>query len=115
MTPEKLEVLEAKSYPPIRRLPFSKQMRILVTGGAGFVGSHLVDRLMLMGHQVIVVDNLFTGRKRNIQHWIGHPHFEFFDHDVVEPIHLEVDRIYHLASPVCVTSLPPSFPHQVWL
>jgi UDP-glucuronate decarboxylase len=59
------------------------QKRILVTGGAGFVGSHLVDRLMLQGHQVIVLDNFFTGRKRNIQHWIGHANFELIRHDVV--------------------------------
>jgi len=52
--------------------------------------------------QVVVVDNLFTGRKRNIYHWFGHPHFEFIQHDVTEPIHLEVDRIYHLASPVFI-------------
>lgn len=58
--------------------------------------------------KVIVLDNLFTGRKRNIQHWIGHPHFEFFDHDVVLPIYIEVDRIYHLASPAS----PPHYQYN---
>lgn len=86
-----------KSY--FRNLnPFQKQ-RILVTGGAGFVGSHLVDRLMLLGHDVICVDNYFTGNKSNIAHWIGHPNFELIRHDVVDPIMLEVDQIYHLACP----------------
>eukprot|EP00005_Dracoamoeba_jomungandri_P006983 CAMPEP_0174271960 /NCGR_PEP_ID=MMETSP0439-20130205/49584_1 /TAXON_ID=0 /ORGANISM="Stereomyxa ramosa, Strain Chinc5" /LENGTH=305 /DNA_ID=CAMNT_0015362257 /DNA_START=274 /DNA_END=1191 /DNA_ORIENTATION=- len=71
----------------------------MVTGGAGFVGSHLVDRLMLMGHQVLVIDNYFTGKKWNIQQWIGHPNFEVIRHDVVDHIAAEVDEIYHLASP----------------
>lgn len=63
------------------------------------MGSHLVDRLMLMGHDVICVDNYFTGKKANISHWIGHPNFELIRHDVVDPIMLEVDQIYHLACP----------------
>ena len=58
-------------------------MNVLVTGGAGFVGSHMVDRLMLMGHYVIVIDNFFTGNRRNIEHWIGHPNFEVVRHDIV--------------------------------
>ncbi len=58
----------------------------MVTGGAGFVGSHLVDRLMIQGHHVIVVDNFFTGSKRNVEHWIGHPNFELLNHDVVIPL-----------------------------
>ncbi|GLG99846.1 LOW QUALITY PROTEIN: UDP-glucose 4-epimerase [Gryllus bimaculatus] len=70
-----------------------------VTGGAGFVGSHLVDQLMLAGHEVIVVDNFFTGRKRNVEHWIGHENFELIHHDIVNPLFIEVDEIYHLASP----------------
>jgi UDP-glucuronate decarboxylase len=74
-------------------------MRILVTGGAGFIGSHLIDRLMQSGHDVICVDNFFTGHKRNIQHWFGNPNFELIRHDVTEPIKLEVDQIYHLACP----------------
>ena len=71
----------------------------LVTGGAGFLGSHLGDRLMEAGNEVICVDNYFTGRKANIARWIGHPRFELIRHDVTEPIKLEVDRIWHLACP----------------
>ena len=75
-------------------------MRIhLVTGGAGFLGSHLIDRLMEAGEEVICLDNYFTGRKRNIERWIRHPRFELIRHDVTEPIKLEVDRIWHLACP----------------
>ncbi|GAA0186273.1 decarboxylase [Lithospermum erythrorhizon] len=76
-----------------------KPMVVLVTGGAGFVGSHLVDRLIARGDSVIVVDNFFTGRKRNVVHHLGNPKFELIRHDVVEPILLEVDQIYHLACP----------------
>ncbi len=74
-------------------------MRNLITGGAGFLGSHLVDRLMHAGEEVICLDNYFTGRKDNIRQWIGHPNFELIRHDVTEPIKLEVDRIWHLACP----------------
>lgn len=74
-------------------------MRILVTGGAGFIGSHLIDRLMEQGHDVICLDNFFTGNKRNILKWMDHPYFELIRHDVTEPIRLEVDQIYHLACP----------------
>ncbi|HGY5556707.1 MAG TPA: UDP-glucuronic acid decarboxylase family protein, partial [Prochlorococcus sp.] len=73
--------------------------RNLITGGAGFVGSHLVDRLMESGDEVICLDNYFTGNKANIARWIGHPCFELIRHDVTEPIKLEVDRIWHLACP----------------
>ena len=73
--------------------------RVDVTGGAGFVGSHLVDRLLEQGDSVIVVDNFFTGRKENVAHHLRNPRFELLRHDVVEPILLEVDRIYHLACP----------------
>lgn len=73
--------------------------RIVVTGGAGFVGSHLVDRLMARGDSVIVVDNFFTGKKENVMHHFGNPRFELIRHDVVEPLLLEVDQIYHLACP----------------
>lgn len=76
-----------------------KGLRIVVTGGAGFVGSHLVDRLIKRGDSVIVVDNFFTGRKENVMHHFGNPRFEMIRHDVVEPILLEVDQIYHLACP----------------
>lgn len=74
-------------------------MRHLVTGGAGFIGSHLIDRLMLAGEEVICLDNTFTGRKSNVSQWFDHPDFEFIRHDVTEPIRLEVDRIWHLACP----------------
>ncbi|KAI5124819.1 hypothetical protein M0805_005449 [Coniferiporia weirii] len=86
-------------FPPVRLLPPSKRKRILVTGGAGFVGSHLVDRLMLLGHEVTVLDNFFTGSRTNLSHWIGHPNFEMVRHDVVEPFMIECDQIYHLACP----------------
>ena len=72
---------------------------ILVTGGAGFLGSHLCDRLIERGDEVICLDNFFTGRKENIAHLLGHPHFELIRHDIVEPILLEVDQIYNLACP----------------
>ncbi|MEB3252268.1 MAG: UDP-glucuronic acid decarboxylase family protein [Cyanobacteriota bacterium] len=74
-------------------------MRILVTGGAGFIGSHLIDRLMTAGHDVICVDNFYTGHKRNLLRWLDHPYFELIRHDITEPIRLEVDQIYHLACP----------------
>jgi UDP-glucuronate decarboxylase len=74
-------------------------MRVLVTGGAGFIGSHLIDRLMKQGHDVICLDNFFTGHKRNIRHWLDNPYFELIRHDITEPIRLEVDQIYHLACP----------------
>ena len=74
-------------------------MRNLITGGAGFLGSHLTDHLMKAGEEVICLDNYFTGRKSNIAQWIGHPDFELIRHDVTEPIKLEVDRIWHLACP----------------
>lgn len=74
-------------------------MRVLVTGGAGFLGSHLIDRLMKQGHDIICLDNFFTGHKRNIRHWLDNPYFELIRHDITEPIRLEVDQIYHLACP----------------
>ncbi len=74
-------------------------MRILVTGGAGFIGSHLIDRLMTAGHDVICLDNFYTGRKRNLLRWLDHPYFELVRHDITDPIRLEVDQIYHLACP----------------
>jgi UDP-glucuronate decarboxylase len=74
-------------------------MRILVTGGAGFIGSHLIDRLMKEGHEVVCLDNFYTGHKRNLLQWLGHPYFELIRHDITEPIRLEVDQIYHLACP----------------
>ncbi|RXQ94471.1 SDR family oxidoreductase [Ancylomarina salipaludis] len=73
--------------------------RILVTGGAGFIGSHLCDRLIKEGNDVICLDNYFTGNKRNIEHLISHPYFELVRHDVIQPYFAEVDQIYNLACP----------------
>ncbi len=78
---------------------FMKYKRILVTGGAGFLGSHLCDRLIDQGHDVLCLDNLFTGSKDNIRHLIANPRFEFIRHDIIHPIYLEVDEIYNLACP----------------
>ncbi len=75
------------------------KIRNLVTGGAGFLGSHLIDRLMQSGEEVLCLDNYFTGRKKNIYKWINNNNFELIRHDVTEPIYLEVDRIWHLACP----------------
>ena len=75
------------------------ERRILVTGGSGFLGSHLCDRLVARGDDVVCADNLFTGRKRNIAHLIGKPNFEFLRHDVTFPLYVEVDQIYNLACP----------------
>ncbi|CAG9539037.1 unnamed protein product [Cercopithifilaria johnstoni] len=86
-------------YVSVRYQNEANRKRILVTGGAGFVGSHLVDHLMLDGHEVVALDNYFTGRKRNVEHWVGHPNFELVHHDVVNSYLTEVDEIYHLASP----------------
>ena len=77
----------------------ARRMRILVTGGAGFIGSHLCERLLGQGHEVVCLDNFFTGRKANIAHLMGNPNFELVRHDVTEPILLEVERIYNLACP----------------
>lgn len=76
-----------------------KLRRILVSGGAGFLGSHLCDRLVAQGHDVICLDNLFTSQKINIRHLLGLPNFEFIRHDVTQPITLEVDEVYNLACP----------------
>jgi len=89
----------ANAFPEIKFRNYKDKKRILVTGGAGFVGSHLVDTLMMDGHQVFVVDNYFTGSKRNIEQWIGHENFEMVHHDIVNPLYMELDEIYHLASP----------------
>jgi UDP-glucuronate decarboxylase len=73
--------------------------RILVTGGAGFLGSHLCDQLLAQGHDVLAVDNYFTGSKRNIEHLLEHPRFELMRHDITFPLYVEVDEIYNLACP----------------
>ena len=83
-------------------------MRILITGGAGFLGSHLCDRLIEQGHEVICLDNFFTGRKSNIQHLVGNPSFELVRHDVIDPFKFEVDRIYNLACPAS----PPHYQYN---
>ena len=82
--------------------------RILVTGGAGFLGSHLCDRLIKEGNDVICVDNLFTGSKDNIRHLLPNPYFEFIRHDVTEPLYVEVDQIYNLACPAS----PPHYQYN---
>lgn len=78
---------------------YESRKRILVTGGAGFIGSHLIDRLLEQGHEILCADNLFTGTKRNIDHLHGHQRFEFIRHDVTFPLYIEVDEIYNLACP----------------
>jgi UDP-glucuronate decarboxylase len=83
-------------------------MRTLVTGGAGFLGSHLCDRLIKDGHDVICMDNYFTGRKVNVLHLIDNPHFELVRHDVTEPFMFEVDQIFNLACPAS----PPHYQHN---
>lgn len=90
------------------KLPDSKRLKILITGGAGFVGSHLVDKLMMEGHEVIALDNFFTGSKKNVEHWLHHPNFNLVVHDVIDPINIEVDQIYHLACPAS----PPHYQYN---
>lgn len=82
--------------------------RVVVTGGAGFLGSHLCDRLIEAGNEVICVDNLFTGSKDNIRHLLGNPDFEFIRHDVTEPLYVEADQIYNLACPAS----PPHYQYN---
>lgn len=98
----------SKQFFPVKKLFLSEQKRILITGGAGFVGSHLVDVLMRQGHVVTVLDNFFTGRKKNVAQWIGHPNFMLINHDVVEPYMIEVDQIYSLACPAS----PPHYQYN---
>lgn len=83
-------------------------MRTLITGGAGFLGSHLCERLLNEGHDVLCMDNFFTGRKANIAHLLGNPRFELFRHDVIDPFKAEVDRIYNLACPAS----PPHYQYN---
>jgi UDP-glucuronate decarboxylase len=78
---------------------YNASKKILVTGGAGFLGSHLCDRLIEQGHDVLCVDNVFTGTKRNIEHLLDHPRFEWVRHDVTFPLYVEIDEIYNLACP----------------
>ena len=76
-----------------------RQKRVLVTGGAGFLGSHLCERLLAEGNEVICVDNFYTGKKRNIAHLLSDPHFELLRHDITLPLYVEIDQIYNLACP----------------
>jgi UDP-glucuronate decarboxylase len=78
---------------------YNSQRRVLVTGGAGFLGSHLCERLLARGHEVLCADNFFTGTRRNIEHLLGDPRFELMRHDVTLPLYVEVDQIYNLACP----------------
>ncbi len=78
---------------------YNLRKRVLVTGGAGFLGSHLIDKLLAEGNEVLCVDNLFTGTKENIKHLLQHPNFEFMRHDITFPLFVEVDEIYNLACP----------------
>jgi UDP-glucuronate decarboxylase len=73
--------------------------RILITGGGGFLGSHLCDKLIAQGHDILCVDNYFTGSKKNIEHLLSHPRFELMRHDVTFPLYVEVDEIYNLTCP----------------
>jgi UDP-glucuronate decarboxylase len=83
-------------------------MKILITGGAGFLGSHLCDRLLNDGHEVLCLDNFFTGRKKNVEHLFGHPRFELIRHDIIDPFKAEVDQIYNLACPAS----PPHYQYN---
>lgn len=85
-----------------------KMNRVLVTGGAGFLGSHLCERLLNEGNEVICVDNLFTGSKDNIRHLMDNPYFEFMRHDITQPLYVEVDRIFNLACPAS----PPHYQYD---
>lgn len=78
---------------------YNQTKRVVVTGGAGFLGSHLIDRLLEIGHEVVCLDNFFTGSKKNISHHFQNPDFELIRHDVTHPIYLEADEIYNLACP----------------
>lgn len=82
--------------------------RILITGGAGFLGSHLCERLLNQGNEIICLDNLFTGRKQNIAHLMDNPNFEFMRHDITQPVSVEVDQIYNLACPAS----PPHYQYN---
>ena len=82
--------------------------RVLVTGGAGFLGSHLCDRLLKEENEVLCVDNLFTGSKKNIKHLLENSNFEFIRHDITEPLYVEVDQIYNLACPAS----PPHYQYN---
>ncbi len=90
-----------------RGTPVAFGKRILVAGGAGFIGSHLCDALISEGHDVLCVDNFHTGSKRNIEQLLGHNAFELFRHDIVHPLYLEADRVYNLACPASPVHYSP--------
>lgn len=92
----------------VREKGYALNTRALVTGGAGFIGSHLCDRLIAEKHDVICLDNFFTGQKRNVAHLVGNPYFELVRHDVTFPYYVEVDRIFNLACPAS----PPHYQHD---
>ena len=83
-------------------------MKNLVTGGAGFIGSHIIERLICLGEDVICIDNFKTSSLKNIQKWISHPNFKLIKHNIVEPIDIKVNRIWHLACPAS----PPHYKHD---
>src|SRR5450756_3057611 len=78
---------------------YSTRKRILITGGAGFLGSHLCERLLSEGNDIVCLDNFYTGNKDNVSHLLRNPHFELIRHDIINPVYLEVDEIYNLACP----------------
>jgi UDP-glucuronate decarboxylase len=98
VVPAQARLSATAGIPQVARL-YDSRKRILVTGGAGFLGSHLIDRLLAQGHEILCADNLFTGTKRNIDHLHGHERFEFLRHDITFPLYVEVDEIYNLACP----------------
>ena len=87
---------------------YNDRRHVLVTGGAGFLGSHLCERLLADGHEVLCLDNFFTGSRRNVAHLLDHPNFELMRHDVTQPLYVEVDEIYNLACPAS----PPHYQHD---
>jgi UDP-glucuronate decarboxylase len=91
--------MSASAATPTDVRQYNTTQRIMVTGGAGFLGSHLCDRLIAQGHDVLCVDNFFTGSKANVEHLLDHPRFELMRHDVTFPLYVEVDQIYNLACP----------------
>ena len=91
--------LDAFNRPQVRDMKEFERKAVLVTGGAGFLGSHLCERLLGQGHEVVCVDNFFTGTRRNTEHLLDHPRFELLRHDVTMPLYIEVDEIYNFACP----------------
>jgi UDP-glucuronate decarboxylase len=90
------------------------ERRVLITGGAGFIGSHLCERLLARGDEILCVDNFFTGTRCNVHHLLSHPRFELTRHDICFPLYVEVDQIFNLACPASptTTSLTPCKPRK---